>query len=549
MKLRIGTRGSDLALWQARHIAGQLTRAGHEVEIIVLETRGDRIDDVPLQSVEGKGFFTTELEQALSSERIDLAVHSHKDLPSEMPAGLVIAAVPPRAAAEERLLVAPLAHDPDAAFLPLKRGARVGTSAPRRTAQLAALRADLQLSALRGNVPTRVRRLREGRYDAIVLAAAGLDRLALDVSGLVVLTLPREQLVPAPGQGALAIQTRASDGALRELCARVLADPEAAATVAAERALLVALGGGCNLPLGVTLQRDAKRVWHALAFLGAGHPRPEHPARWCRASGADPAAAAAAAGALLDGGAPTACGPLAGLRVALTGSRDSAGELCARLATLGARVLREDVVEIEDLEAPALARSLAALARGDALVVTSANAARRLRGLAVAAGVRIAAVGQASARALRDAGLAPEVVGEGGARELARRLDLARGARVLFPCAENARRELEVELAERGVMVERLVLYRSRARHGAALSAEADVRLYLSPSAVAAGLEHERAGSGRAQRLALGPSTSAALAAAGLAHDCPASTDTEDVLAALARAHACAAPVRPEKNA
>jgi len=231
--IRIGTRGSDLALWQARHVAERLAAAGAESTLVVLETRGDRIDDVPLQSVEGKGFFTSEIEAALREKRIDLAVHSHKDLPSAPAPGLVIAAVPARASVEERLLIAPAAHAPRAHGLPLVRRARVGTSAPRRTEQLRALRADLELLPLRGNVPTRVRRLREGRYDAIVLAAAGLDRLALDLRDLIVLTLPRELLVPAPGQGALAIQTRADDEELRELCARVLADRETAVAVEA----------------------------------------------------------------------------------------------------------------------------------------------------------------------------------------------------------------------------------------------------------------------------------------------------------------------------
>lgn len=535
MKLRLGTRGSDLALWQARHIAARLGKAGHEVQILVLETRGDRIDDVPLQTLEGKGFFTTEIEQALLEERIDLAVHSHKDLPSAMTEGLVIAAVPPRAAPEERLLIAPAAHAPEGAFLPLVRGARVGTSAPRRTAQLGALRADLELLALRGNVPTRVRRLREGRYDAIVLAAAGLDRLGLDLSGLVVHTLTRDELVPAPGQGALAVQTRARDRELRAICAAVLADPEAASTVAAERALLVALGGGCNLPLGVALRRESEHSWHVSAFLGAGVPLAEHPARWCQARGADPAAAVAAAGARLTSGRPTGHGPLAGLRVALTGTRDSAIELATRLATLGALVTREEALEVEDLPAPTLAARVAALARGDALVLTSSNAARRMRDLRPAPGVRVAAVGPATARALGEVGLVPELVGEAGAQALARALALAPGARVLFPCAENARAELESELSARGVRVERLVLYRTRARAEFEWQAEADVRLYLSPSAVAAASARERQRPGQARRLALGPSTATALAAAGLAHECAASTDPEDVLALLAR--------------
>ena len=534
--IRIGTRGSDLALWQARHVAGRLQAAGHASEIVILETRGDRIDDVPLQTVEGKGFFTKELEDALLEKRIDLAVHSHKDLPSALPDGLVIAAVPQRATSEERLLIKPDAHDPAGLFLPLVRGARVGTSAPRRAAQLAALRADLVLQSLRGNVPTRVRRLREGRHDAILLAAAGLERLALDLTGLVVQALSSELFVPAPGQGALAVETRTSDAELRALCERVLADPIASATVAAERSLLVAMGGGCNLPLGVALERDSERSWRATAFLGAGHPHPDHPARWCRASGPDPAAAATALGTRLASGLATEQGPLEGLCVALTGTRNAAEELAARLATLGVRVLREEVLAIEDLEGSALARRVASLRPGDALAFTSAHAARRLRGLIVPAGVRVAAVGQATARELAAAGLHVDLVGQSGARALARALDPAPGACVLFPCAENARTDLEEELRARGVMVERLVLYRTRARLDAVLYPEADVRLYLSPSAVEAALGWEQARFPRARRVALGAATAAALAAAGLAHEEAPSTDTEDLLDALVRA-------------
>jgi hydroxymethylbilane synthase len=546
--LRIGTRGSDLALWQARHVAARLQAAGHACELVILETRGDRIDHVPLQSVEGKGFFTKELEDALLADKIDLAVHSHKDLPSEQPPGLVIAAVPERATAEERLLVLPDAHDPGGLFLPLVRRARVGTSAPRRAAQLAALRPDLELTPLRGNVPTRVRRLREGKYGAIVLAAAGLQRLGLDLTGLVVETLPVDLLVPAPGQGALAVQTRASDAELRGLCARALADPLAAATVAAERSLLVAMGGGCNLPLGVALRRDSGGSWRASAFLGAGHPRPEHPARWCRAAGADPAAAVAALSARLSEGKITGNGPLEGLSIALTGTLGAAQELAVRLATLGARVLREEVLAIEDLEGSALARRVASLRPGDALAFTSAHAARRLRGLIVPEGVRVAAVGEATARELAAAGLRVDLVGRSGARLLARAMDVAPGARVLFPCAENARADLEEELRLRGVVVERLALYRTRAKLDAVLYPEADARLYLSPSAVEAALGWERARFPRARRVALGEATSAALSAAGLAHDQAPSTDTAELLDALVRPELARRLLSPPRN-
>jgi hydroxymethylbilane synthase len=534
VKLRIGTRGSELALWQARHVAARLSAAGRECELRVLTTRGDRIDEVPLHQVEGKGFFTAEIEQALLEGRIDLAVHSHKDLPGAMTPGLAIAAVPERGAAGERLLVAPPAHDPGEPFLPLRAGARVGTSAPRRGAELHALRPDLELLPLRGNVPTRVRRLREGRLDAIVLAAAGLERLGLDLSDLVVVPLPVELLVPAPGQGALAIQIRAGDVALLHILRDTLADEETGRIVAAERSLLQALGGSCNLPLGVHVSAHPDTGFRALAFLGADHPRPGASARWCEAAGRTPEEAVRAAGVLLHGAQPTGVGPLGGLRVALAGAAGSGQGLAERLAVLGATVLREVVLEIEDLEGAGLAARVAGLRAGDALAVTSAHAARRLSGLRLPAGVCLAAVGPATAQVLAALGLAPALVGKGGARELARSLELAAGARVLFPCAEEARPELEQELRARGIALERLVLYRTRPRTGVSLERAADVRVYLSPSAVRACRAAEASGAGGgALRIALGKSTAAELAAAGLAAVTSAGTGSEDVLRTL----------------
>ena len=536
MKVRIGTRGSDLALWQARHVGALLERAGCAIQIVVLETRGDRIDDVPLHQVEGQGFFTAEIERALLEHVVDLAVHSHKDLPSAATNGLVIAGVPVRAAAGERLLVRPEAHAPAAAFLPLRRGARVGTSAPRRTAQIAALRPDLETLPLRGNVPTRVRRLREGRFEAIVLAAAGLDRLGLDLAGLVDVPLAVELLVPAPGQGALAVQTRAADGELRALCTRVLHDAGAAATVEAERHVLVELGGGCNLPLGVTVERtgaDGPRAWRATAFLGAGCPDAAHGSRWTSAHGASPMEAAAAAGARLASGERTTSGPLGGLRIALAGTEGSAEALARRMEVLGAAVVREVVLDVEDLDGSALPSRVARLGPRDAVAVTSASAARRLRGLRIPEGVRIAAVGPATARALEDAGHRPDLVGGAGARELAGELELQPGARVLFPCAEEARPDLERELAQRGVAVERVVLYRTRRRHDARIDSSVAARVYLSPSAVEACRESEARLSKSPARFALGSATAEALEEHSLAA-VALGTDPEDALATLA---------------
>jgi hydroxymethylbilane synthase len=536
-KVRIGTRGSDLALWQARHVAERLGRAGVECEIVVLKTRGDLIDDVPLSKVEGKAFFTAEIERALLAGEVDLAVHSHKDLPTEMTPGLVIAAVPARGPRGERLLIDPRAHRADAPLLPLARGARVGTSAPRRAEQLRTLRPDLEVLDLRGNVPTRVRKLREGQYDAIVLAAAGLDRLGLSMDGVVALDLPLERFVPAPAQGALAIQVRAGDKSLFELCREQLHDADTARAIEAERSLLSSAGGGCSLPVAATLAREG-RTWVASAFLGAGHPAGAAHGRWARGEGSDPERAIGTALEALRSGRATRVGPLAGLRVALTGSASDGSVLGERLAALGADVTQERAIELEPIGGVDLAARLAELRPGDALAVTSRFAAKQLAGHRVASGVTVAAVGRACARALAEAGLEPAVVGDGGGDALARKLDVARGRAVLWPCAEEALPDLQDALRERGVEVRRLPIYRTRLVAGLELARDADVRVYMSPSAVEAALPSERARPGRARRFALGHATAAALETAGLAATspgCSAAPITDELVAELVR--------------
>jgi len=512
LKVRLGTRGSDLALWQARHVAGRLAPEA-EVEIVVLQTRGDRIDDVPLTGVEGKAFFTAEIERALLEGAVDLAVHSHKDLPTENVPGLDVVAVPGRGPAEECLLAGADGWDERGALVPLVRGARVGTSSPRRQQQLLALRPDLFVEPLRGNVPTRVRRLREGRWQAILLALAGLQRLQLDLRGLHVRALPPGLIVPAPAQGALAVQVRADDGALAALCRRKLHDEDTHAAIAAERWLLQHAGGGCNLPLGahVTAQDGdghgdgAPGRFLARGFLGAGHPEPGRTARWAQARGGSPAAAAALLLARLAQPGATGSGPLAGLSVALVGSGGEAegSRTGRRLQQLGAHVRHERVLELEDIDSPELERLCAELRPGDALVITSRRAVARLTRtgcVQLPAGVLVAAVGPATAAALEPAGLHADYVGPGGARGLAATLPLARGARAVFPCAEGAGHDLETVLASRGVAVERVPVYRTVTARDPDPEAAADVRVWMSPSAQRASGEL-----GRATGSTLGP--------------------------------------------
>src|SRR5579871_96757 len=203
----IGSRGSALALWQARHIAGSLGALGVETRIEIIQTSGDKIQDVPLAKIGGKGLFTKEIEEALLASTIDLAVHSMKDVPTELPAGLTLSAIPEREEPRDALIGLALSE--------LKAGTRVGTSSLRRSAQLQAYVPGLSIQMLRGNVDTRLRKLDEGRYDAIVLAAAGLRRLGWQdrIRELV----PADVVCPAVGQGALAIETRDDGGAAQEL--------------------------------------------------------------------------------------------------------------------------------------------------------------------------------------------------------------------------------------------------------------------------------------------------------------------------------------------
>src|SRR6266581_3044034 len=249
--LIIGSRGSQLALWQARWVQGRLAALGMESCIEIIKTTGDRITSVPLSSVGGKGLFTKEIEEALLARQVDLAVHSLKDLPTAIPAGLQITAIPEREDPRDAIVGRRLAE--------LSKGARVGTSSLRRSAQLRRMRPDLQVESVRGNVDTRLRKLDEGQYAAIVLAAAGLMRLGW--SGRIAEALEPAVMCPAVGQGALAVETRAGEN----VCQR-LDHGETRAAVTAERAVLSALGGGCLTPIGAHARVAGDRL-HLLAIV------------------------------------------------------------------------------------------------------------------------------------------------------------------------------------------------------------------------------------------------------------------------------------------
>jgi hydroxymethylbilane synthase len=252
-KLRIGSRGSQLALWQANHVAALLRAKGHTVEIEVIKTTGDKITSVALAKVGTKGMFTKEIEDALHEKRVDLAVHSLKDVPTDLAQEFELAAIMKR-------------EDPRDAFISVKfssleelpHGAKVGTSSLRRQCQLKSVRPDLEVFPLRGNVDTRLRKLESGEYDAIILAAAGVLRLGLETH--VRSRISADVMCPAVGQGALAIEIRRGDQQTKTLLA-FLNDADTHAAIDCERALLGSLGGGCQVPIGAYAEKRGGRLY------------------------------------------------------------------------------------------------------------------------------------------------------------------------------------------------------------------------------------------------------------------------------------------------
>lgn len=504
MKLRVGTRASALARAQTGHVAAALEALGHDVATVHVSTSGDRDAVQPLHLTGRPGHFTGDLEDALARGEIDLAVHSLKDLPLR-PAHPVVAVLA-RGPAGDTLLVHPRAHLELRAPLPLREGARVGTSSPRRQAQLLDAVPDAVPVDVRGNVDTRIELLDDDVVDALFVATAALERLKPDLHGLARVDLPVDLFPTCPGQGALAVQARAGSEAAR--AAAALDDAATRAATDAERGLLARFGGGCGLPLGAT-SRDGHlhATWADDAWLDGA---PLH-----RAAGADAGAVHAALGApgrrrervqeLPD---------LAGQRVLLAFDEGTAAPYVALLREAGAMALAVQPFAVEATNAPAPED---AWRRASWVAVTSARAAPHVADLATRAPnakARFAAVGPGTARAMRKAGLpvhlvSPDGTGEGLAHVLLRRWPPE--GPVLLPAAEKPSPDLPEALRQRGHEVVHWPVYRLRAN---ALSVEADVLVVGSPTAVTA------LGAARAKRwIAFGPTTARALEAQGLPCD------------------------------
>lgn len=280
-KIIIGSRGSELALWQAHFITRELKKTGVKVELKIIKTRGDKQQEERFSEMQGQGFFTKEIEDALLKKEIDLAVHSYKDLPTTPVAGLKVGAVSYREDPSEMLLIQKDCTD-DKQKLHLKKKAIVGTSATRRKVQLYALRPDIEIQDLRGNIPTRIQKLRDKKYDAIVVASAAIERLELDVSDFYVEKLTPQELVPAPAQGVLALQIREGDKNMQVVIDKIN-HPDVEEVINIERKIFNLFRGGCNLPLGIYCEKQGDendrpffKAWAAFAPDEKAYPRYYH---------------------------------------------------------------------------------------------------------------------------------------------------------------------------------------------------------------------------------------------------------------------------------
>ncbi len=265
MNVRIGTRGSKLALWQAEHLQTKLSQNGIESTLLIIKTKGDQIQHLGFDKIEGKGFFTKEIEDALLAEEIDVAVHSMKDLPTLMDDKLTIGGLSERADPSDILIIGKHAYDPESR-MKIKKGSTIGTSSIRRKVQLVHFDESLNPVDIRGNVPTRIKKIDEGIIDAVILASAGIDRLEIDLSNYVTLRYNPTEFIPAPAQGVNAYQCRSNDTSMKRIL-RSIHQSEVSKCTNIERTILRLLDGGCQLPLGAFVQKD-DLGYHCHAVLG-----------------------------------------------------------------------------------------------------------------------------------------------------------------------------------------------------------------------------------------------------------------------------------------
>jgi len=510
-KITIGTRGSDLALWQANFVKDRLAEINILAELKIIKTQGDRILNLSFDKLEGKGFFTKELEEELLAGTIDLAVHSHKDLPTENPPGLVIAAVSEREDPSEYLLMLKDCIDFKQKFT-VKFGALVGTSSNRRKAQLLAVRPDLEIAELRGNVPTRINKLRHEEYDAIMLAKAGIVRLGLDMSEFHVEEIGPTEFIPAPAQGVLAIQIREIDKELFDILQN-LNHPEVAEALSVERKVLRLFGGGCHLPLGCYCRKEDGQFQ---VFTSKAKDDEQVPDRYFTE-------------------APTTKGLPEKVVAKFSNERKFPATVFIS-RDLSAQSYFRKAVEKNGtaIEARSLIRTVPIITKLDPYILknvdwiffTSKNGVEYFFNLQpqLPKKVKFGVMGSGSENALRSLGFRADYTGEGvdSADVGAEFAKLANGSTILFPAAEDPMRSIHQALSAATKMID-LPVYETVLEDDAEASS-AEVLIFTSPSNVEAYFADNLLDVGQ-QVIAIGKSTGKKLDEIGVKYTLPFSPD------------------------
>jgi hydroxymethylbilane synthase len=466
--IRIGTRGSELALWQANFTKDELAKHGIEAVLKIIKTKGDatQLWNLSFDKIEGKGFFTKELEDALLADEIDLAVHSCKDLPTEFPSGLTIAAYSHRANPFDILLIRKESKD-ETKVLKLKDKATVGTSSARRKAQLLALRPDINLQDLRGNVPTRVNKLIDENYDAIVLASAGLERLKIDLSAFEIVELRAPMFIPAPAQGVLAFQIRENDTELTKIC-KILNDEESAKVTKIERQILHDFEGGCQMPLGVYAEKieDDFHIWISQASAWNTFPKRTH--RVIVGNSSTIESDAKYSVEQLKNTKPTS--------VFITSDLTENDYLVRALRAHHNIVNYESFIEFKqvDFDCPQDADWLFFSSKNG--VKYFFNATFKIQDTKI----KIAAINQGTAQAIYEIGYNVDFIGNGSdLQKIAQDFDKVASGKILFPQAKNSMQSIQKEL-KRNENVETVIVYENQPKENIQQRDE-EILIFTSP--------------------------------------------------------------------
>lgn len=512
-KLIIGTRGSKLALWQAEHVQQQLADIGVEAELKIIKTQGDIIQHLRLDKLEGKGFFTKELEESLLNGDIDLAVHSHKDLPTQNPPGLIIAATSEREDPSEYLIILKQSVDKSQRFS-VRENAIIGTSSNRRKAQLQALRPDFEFSDIRGNVITRLDKLRTGNYDAIVLAKAGMTRIAMDLSEFHVKELHPTEVVPAPAQGVLAIQIRETDKELNALLQKIH-DVGTAEEIAVERKILSLFDAGCHAPLGSYCRKSngMYEVWTSQAVTAD-----EFPDRvFLKAESTEGLAEKVFQ--------KFANKNLLPKSVFISREIENESYFSRALAKHSIKLEAKSLIEIQTIQADTQSINFDEI---DWVCFTSKNSIEKFFELNPKLGekTKFAVIGRGTESILRKYGISPDYTGEDlgiNMQAIAQNFSQkVQGLKVLVPQSKNSLRSFQNELAKTAEVTD-LIVYETVPVTNLT-SINADVLIFTSPSNVHAYFATQKLREGQ-KVISIGYASEQALASYGVSASLPATPD------------------------